>query len=69
VLSPKYADKVKLEVVVGTSEETQARWQAFSKEDNHGLVAHRADGTIAATIPGHQFGAKEIVEKIDALLK
>jgi hypothetical protein len=35
----------------------------------HGLVALRADGTVARILPGHQFGGKEVRAVVEELLR
>ena len=69
-LALEYGDQIFFNVV--SAEETEKRTDEIASygftEQRHGLVGFASDGTVRATIPGHQFGEPEIREVIETLL-
>ncbi len=38
-------------------------------DSRHGMVGFEPDGEVAFTMPGHQYGRAEIIEKVEAMLR
>lgn len=58
-----------MNVVEGPFGEIQKRWQAeVQKDDSHGLVGRKHDGTKVKVQAGHKFGKAEVEALIEATL-
>ena len=67
-LQKEYEGRITFNVI---SVRAQGAAQEIEKHklETHGLVVYRADGEVAATIPGHRFGREAIETAIQEVLE
>lgn len=65
-LQAEYEGQVRFVIVSAEDTATKAEEIAGYELGSHGLVAFDTDGVPQASLPGHNFGRKEIVAAIEA---
>ncbi|MBW2282860.1 MAG: hypothetical protein JRG82_19205 [Deltaproteobacteria bacterium] len=64
-----YSGRVEFEIRSAFDEAGKQAVELYGFGDlRHGMVGFRPGGEIAFTLPGHEYGRAEIVEKVEAML-
>lgn len=68
-LEADYGERV--DFVLVSPEDTKARKAEIAEYGlgSHGLVAFGADGSVRATLPGHEYGKPEVLAATEAALE